>query len=140
MNKIEIYSRKEKEKLIHIVFKFNDGISEEVVRNEITPTNTFLQAMCFQIPANQEFKAHKHNRIERSSNITHEAFLILKGSIELSIFDVDNTFLDKFILREGDCSIIIEGGHSFKSLEDTILYEFKNGPYFGREKDKEFIT
>ena len=43
-------------------------------------------------------------------------------------------------MSSGDCIVSMSAGHSFEVLEDdTLLYEFKNGPYYGTEKDKEFI-
>ena len=134
-----IYSKVNPQKLLHLIFKFNQKSIDKIERNEITPATTFLQGMCFEIPEETYFKAHKHNMQERATTQTHEAFLIFKGAIELSIFDTDNTLLEKATLREGDCSIILSGGHSFKTLEPTILYEFKNGPYYGPEKDKTYI-
>ena len=36
--------------------------------------------------------------------------------------------------------MIIEGGHTYSILEDdTVIYEYKTGPYFGQTLDKEFI-
>ena len=51
---------------------------------------------------------------------------------------------DKIILRTemsaGDCVVVFKAGHSFEVLEDnTIIYEFKNGPYYGVKADKTFI-
>ena len=40
----------------------------------------------------------------------------------------------------GDCVVVFKAGHEFTVLEDnTIIYEFKNGPYYGVEADKTFI-
>ena len=37
--------------------------------------------------------------------------------------------------RRGDCTIL--GGHNYTSLtENTLVYEFKTGPYDGQSKDK----
>ena len=41
------------------------------------------------------------------------------------------------ILNVGDCSITLEGGHTYTILEnDTLIYEYKTGPYKGQENDK----
>ena len=46
----------------------------------------------------------------------------------------------KTILNEGDCAVVFHAGHGFSVLEEgTILYEVKNGPYYGQLKDKSFI-
>ena len=44
------------------------------------------------------------------------------------------------IIKTGDCSITFEGGHTYTILEDdTIVYEYKTGPYYGQKLDKAFI-
>ena len=44
------------------------------------------------------------------------------------------------ILKDGDCSITLYGGHTYEALEEgTLVYEFKTGPYEGQELDKRFI-
>ena len=43
-------------------------------------------------------------------------------------------------LLPGDASFTLYGGHTYKILEqDTIVYEYKTGPYLGQTFDKEFI-
>ena len=55
-------------------------------------------------------------------------------------YDLDRTMLCEKILQPGDCSITLHGGHNYLCLEDdTVIYEFKTGPYNGRDKDKEYI-
>lgn len=44
------------------------------------------------------------------------------------------------MLKPGDCSITLYGGHNYVSLEEhTLVYEYKTGPYLGQEKDKAFL-
>ena len=126
---------------MHIIYTRDASlqISEKTAYAPITDPNYFLQAMSIDLPSETEVKAHKHNPQERDTTHTHEATFIFKGKVALSIYDTDNTFVEKVILKEGDCSIIINGGHSFKTLEPTSLFEFKNGPYFGPEKDRTYF-
>jgi len=56
------------------------------------------------------------------------------------LYDVDQTLLAEETLRQGDCTISFRGGHNYLCLEDdTVVYEYKTGPYYGQELDKEFI-
>ena len=49
------------------------------------------------------------------------------------------TLLETHILNAGDSSFTLEGGHTYEILEDdTLVYEYKTGPYEGQEKDKVF--
>ena len=44
------------------------------------------------------------------------------------------------ILKPGDASFTLEGGHNYLILEDnTLVYEYKTGPYEGQALDKTFI-
>ena len=53
----------------------------------------------------------------------------------------DDTIISEPILYPGDCSMTFRGGHNYLILEDdTIVYEYKTGPYLGQEFDKEFIN
>ena len=128
------YSKVDKKKLIYSYFNlksFNNS------RMDFTPEFEYLQASCSILKNNKNIKAHKHKINERTINITQEAWLIFDGSIKARFYDIDNTFLNEIILYAGDCVVLFNGGHEFTTLkENTILYEFKNGPYYGPLTDK----
>jgi len=49
--------------------------------------------------------------------------------------------IDTPILNAGDASFTLEGGHTYEILEDnTIVYEYKTGPYEGQQNDKKFLN
>ena len=55
---------------------------------------------------------------------------------------VDPTKLLHIIQRvnPGDASFTLEGGHTYEILEDdTLVYEYKTGPYEGQKLDKTFL-
>ena len=85
-------------------------------------------------------KPHKHLKQIRKISITQEAWIVIKGSIETTVYDLDNKKLKKLKVNTGDIFILFRGGHSFKKLKkNTIIYEIKNGPYFGNKKDQKRI-
>lgn len=137
----KIYSKLNPSVLLHIVHM--DHLSSDSLsatkRNEISEPKNFLQAMFFEMPQNTEVKAHKHNPQERVTGQTHEACLIFKGSVELSVYDIDKSLVETLALKEGDCSILVNGGHSMKTLTSAQIFEFKNGPYNGSEMDRTYI-
>ena len=57
------------------------------------------------------------------------------------MYDIDNTtVLATPTLEPGDASFTLQGGHTYEILEDdTVVYEYKTGPYEGQELDKRFI-
>jgi hypothetical protein len=55
-------------------------------------------------------------------------------------YDLDDTIITREILLPGDISMTFKGGHNYRILEDnTLVYEYKTGPYLGIEYDKKFI-
>ena len=72
--------------------------------------------------------------------IAQESWVIIRGSVKCSFYDTDGAILAEPILNVGDCSITLAGGHTYSILEDeTLVYEYKTGPYKGSEKYKIFI-
>ena len=52
----------------------------------------------------------------------------------------DDNIISEEILNKGDCSVTLYGGHNYEILEDnTLVYEFKTGPYLGVDLDKQTI-
>lgn len=138
----KIYSKVDPAKLLHVVYTHekDNSANGETKRHAISDVDHFLQAMVMQLPANTEVKPHAHNSQMRESTTTHEALVLLEGSVELSIFDIDKSLVEKIVLKEGDCYMIVNGGHSIKTLTAVRFIEFKNGPYTGSEKDKTYFN
>ena len=135
---MKIFSKVEPEKILLSILKFND-ISDK--RNDISPENEFIQTSGRKLKKDFKVQAHKHNRLKRTSNITQEAWIILKGKINAKFYDLDDKFIYETDLEGGDCVTIFRGGHELKVLEDdTFFYEVKNGPYLGIEKDKKNLS
>tara|TARA_B100001027_G_C16128180_1_gene268022 strand:- start:186 stop:596 length:411 start_codon:yes stop_codon:yes gene_type:complete len=135
---MKIFSKVEPEKILLSILKFYD-IDDK--RKDISPETEFIQTSGRKLNKDFKVKAHKHNYLKRSSNITQEAWIILKGKINAKFYDLDDKFIYETDLESGDCVTIFRGGHELKVLEDdTYFYEVKNGPYLGIEKDKKNIS
>ena len=86
------------------------------------------------------FRPHKHIGMDRKTTITQESWIIIKGSVKVILYDLDDTIISEGILNIGDISITFRGGHNYKILEnDTLVYEYKTCPYMGQKLDKTFI-
>jgi len=134
---LNIYSKIDPEKIILTMIKKEDITS---ARKNLTPDEEFLQAGVKLTKAEDFFKPHKHLECNKKASMTQEAWVILDGKVKGTFYDLDDSLLCSIEMGSGDCAVIYRGGHSLRVLEDdTILYEFKNGPYFGTEKDKTFI-
>jgi hypothetical protein len=65
----------------------------------------------------------------------------MQGKVKCIFYDLNDKILCTKFLSAGDCSFTLEGGHNYEIIvPNTIVYEFKTGPYEGQFLDKEFIN
>ena len=141
---MKIYKSKvRKNKILHIVFKkddFNEMAKES--RKDLVSPDQFIQLSALKLKKDQSFRPHFHiwkNGQERT--IAQESWVVINGSVKCRFYDLDQQILAEPILEKGDCSVTLEGGHTYTILEeDTYVYEFKTGPYKGQKFDKEFLN
>jgi cupin fold WbuC family metalloprotein len=134
----KIYSKLNSTKHLHTVYRLNDITA----RNEVAEEHQFLQLATLRMDKGKTFKPHQHiwKKTPVQQIIAQESWVVIKGSVEVSFYDIDGTLLEKQIIRTGDCSMTFEGGHTYTILEDdTVVYEYKTGPYTGQKDDKVFI-
>jgi len=135
---MEYYSKVKKGLLLHVVNRLNDIQG----RSDIIPSNNFIQCATLKMEEGKTFKPHKHIKKERiyKEQIAQESWIVIKGSVKCIFYDIDDTILATPVLKEGDASFTLEGGHTYEILEDdTIVYEYKTGPYEGQSLDKRFL-
>jgi len=134
----KIYSNVSDGLLLHIIHR-KDEITES--RVDISPSSQFLQVASFKLPKDKTFIPHKHKKQIRTSDICQESWIVVEGKIKAILYDIDDTIIEEVILVAGDISITFRGGHNYVSLKDnTTVYEYKTGPYLGRDADKEPIS
>ncbi len=137
-----IYSKLNPEVLLHGIFSRSDWDDLSSPRIDLSPPNQFLQIAKIEIPKGKQFLAHRHivHKIDHTEMIAQEGWVVIEGKVEVSYFDLDDTLLSKHMLAPGELSYTFFGGHSYKGVsEQSKVFEFKSGPYFGQEKDKVFI-
>ena len=135
---IKYYSKINPEKLLHIVVRKKDISSG---RKDIVPQEHFIQCSHLNMKKGTTFKPHRHIFKERTRDvIAQESWIVVQGLVKCILYDIDNTILIEPILKQGDASFTLEGGHNYEILEDnTIVYEYKTGPYEGQTLDKVFL-
>ena len=135
----EIYSKIEKDKLLHIVVSSSDSQKE---RDDIILPNNFIQCSLLKMQKGKTFPPHRHITKERhyEEQIAQESWVVISGRVKCKFYDLDDTLLAEPVLNAGDASFTLYGGHTYEILEDnTIVYEYKTGPYEGQKFDKVFI-
>lgn len=133
----KIYSKVDG-RLLHII----NRIYEFQGRKEVIPENNFLQCATLRMEKGKTFPPHKHIIKDRHypEQIAQESWIVVKGSVRCKLYDLDDTLIAEPVLRPGDASFTLYGGHTYEILEeDTLVYEYKTGPYEGAALDKEFI-
>lgn len=132
------YSKIEPGKLLHMVVRKEDILPG---RKDVVSEENFIQCSILNMEKNKTFKPHRHIWKERTRNvIAQESWIVVQGSVKCTFYDLDNTVLAEPVLNVGDASFTLEGGHNYLILEDdTLVYEYKTGPYEGQALDKTFI-
>ena len=107
-----IYSKVEADVLLHIIYRFNEVES----RTNIAPPQEFLQLASMKMQKGHTFKAHKHIKLEKITDIAQESWVVLKGSVKCTFYDLDDKILCEPVLQVGDCSMTFRGGHNYLIL------------------------
>ena len=134
----KIYSKVQPDKLLHMVVR-KDEIKPG--RVDIVSEENFIQCSMLNMEKGKTFKPHKHIWKERTRNvIAQESWIVIQGSVKCIFYDLDDTIIAEPILYPGDSSYTLEGGHNYLIMEDdTLVYEYKTGPYEGQGFDKTFL-
>jgi cupin fold WbuC family metalloprotein len=136
---IQYFSKIDPQKLLHVVVRKEDLTPGRV---EVVPEDNFIQCALLNMEKGKTFKPHRHIFKERTRNvIAQESWIVIQGSVKCTFYDLDNSVLVEPILNPGDASFTLEGGHTYTILEDnTLVYEYKTGPYEGQALDKIFLN
>jgi hypothetical protein len=134
---MNIYSKIEPTQILHIINRKAD-IKEG--RADLVEPDQFIQCAALKQKQGISYNPHRHIMYPRSEvYITQESWVVISGLVQVTLYDLDNSILHTDVLEPGDCSITLQGGHNYSFMQDGLVYEFKTGPYHGKEKDKVFI-
>lgn len=84
-------------------------------------------------------RPHRHIDRELVIDKIQEIVHFESGRAIVNLYDLNGTKFKSIELSMGDTIFFVDGGHGFTMLEDTKLIEVKQGPYFGKDKDKVMI-
>lgn len=134
----KFYSKCDPELLLHMVHSMDDGDDK---RLDLSDPKEFLQVAVLRLDDMKTFLPHRHVfKAGEPTVIAQESWVVIRGSVTVTFYDVDGSVVGNALLNPGDCSITFQGGHTYTVMEsDTFVYEFKTGPYKGQVVDKVFI-
>lgn len=125
--------------VLHLIHRKQDFTE---TRNDLVDAENFIQVSALRLDQGKTFKAHKHlwqtNFFDE--RIAQESWVVISGNVEVFYYDSEGEELHRDVLGPGDCSITLEGGHNYRAMSDALVYEFKTGPYEGKEYDKTEIN
>ena len=100
-----------------------------------TPDDYSQQLAYMHHPAGHVILPHVHNEVKREVLYTKEVLVIKKGKLRCDFYSNEKEYLESVIIETGDVILLVSGGHGFECLEETEMFEIKQGPYAG-ENDK----
>src|SRR5262245_49801069 len=117
-----------------------------IIRTGMNPGGTtfltppeFKQQVGFVVyPAGGEIQRHVHRPLERHLIGTSEVLIVRRGRCEIDIYNNGRELVATRELGQGDIMLMVDGGHGFRMLEDTVFLEVKQGPYTGVEEKERF--
>lgn len=104
----------------------------------VTPDEFYQQAGFIVYSSGNKIPSHIHTPIERHLIGTPETLFVRKGKMEVRFYNEEKKYITKSIVNSGDVLMLVNGGHGFTMLEDTILLEIKQGPYTGLVEKERF--
>ncbi|MDB9884577.1 WbuC family cupin fold metalloprotein [Candidatus Marinimicrobia bacterium] len=141
-----IYSKITPSKLLHLIHSLKDieslSTNKGLARINVAPIEELLQLATLKMDKGKTFEPHKHIYKEGEKKvIAQESWIVIKGKVKVIMYDLDDTIIDEVILTAGDCSMTFAAGHNYIIQEDnTIVYEYKTGPYKGIKNDKVLLN
>jgi mannose-6-phosphate isomerase-like protein (cupin superfamily) len=125
----------------------NDTPIAYVVRADAMTTSTSFftgddapfQAGFVVNPAGGSVVPHIHLPVVRTIVGTSELLLVRRGRCIVDVYGADQTLVASRELMAGDLVISLGGGHGFRMIEDTVLFEVKQGPYGGEDEKERFV-
>lgn len=122
------------DKLIAIIIRKNFS-SDKVVF--FSPAEFSQQLGYLPYKKGHIINPHFHIKSDRNIQFTQEVLFIKKGKVHVKFYLENKQFLKSTVLNAGDILFLCSGGHGFEIIEDSEIFEVKQGPYSGRERDKE---
>lgn len=125
----------------------NDQIIAIIIRHNylnngitfFTPDDFSQQLAYMHHPKGKVIQPHVHNVVKREVLYTKEVLFIKKGKIRADFYTDDREYICSKILEAGDIILLAAGGHGFEIIDDTEMFEVKQGPYAGENDKTRFV-
>lgn len=95
----------------------------------LTKPSLPLQAMMRRHPKGHRVAKHSHKETSRSAVTLNEGLVLISGSLSVIISDKSGIEIGTYSVSAGQCLLMLSGAHEIQVTENTVFFEFKNGPY-----------
>lgn len=127
---------------VEIISDENGPVAYFINRNWVPSTSKFLtpdhfgqQMGMIVYGKGESIQPHMHLPVVRQVSGTTECIVVRSGKCFIDIYNVHKELIETRTMEEGDVVLLLGGAHGFRMIEDTILFEVKQGPYLA-EADK----
>jgi len=119
-----------------------------VTQEDFTPGINFVSAPSWPLQlgllthhGGHEIPPHMHIGGSRKPPASFQEFLyVVSGSMEVDVYDGQGNYLQTETLAAGEGLLQVEGGHGFRFPLAAKVLEVKQGPYEGKDADKQLIA
>jgi hypothetical protein len=123
--------------LVAIVFRKNLRVKE---REFFTEDNNPFQVGAHNRKKGIKLTPHVHNlKKPIIINALQEWLLVTKGKILVTLYTDRGKIIDQKALSKGDSILLMEQGHGVDFLEDSQIFEIKQGPFINTVHSKIFL-
>jgi len=99
--------------------------------NFLTPPEYHLQLGVNFYVAGENIARHFHPPKDVKITSVQEFILVHRGRVRLNLFNRELVRIRQVELADGDMVLLVDGGHGFDVLEETTIFEVKQGPHDG---------
>ena len=104
-----------------------------------TPDESSLQFGYGTINHDKSLLPHIHKEVERIIQNTAEFLYVINGKMKIEILYDKENIVEVIELKNNQGLLQFHGGHRINISEGTKYFEIKQGPYLGKNLDKEII-
>jgi len=95
----------------------------------LTAAEEPLQILSLYYVQGKEIVPHFHKPLRRTTTHLQECVIVIEGRIKIDLYGPDRKYFKHLYLKAGELFMLVSGGHAIHFVEDSKIFEFKNGPY-----------
>ena len=120
---------------LHIASIVRPELSDEGL-TFLTEDENFIQVEIQNYKKDKRLDTHYHNTFPRESTKTNETVYVVKGTIKCNLYKETGEKVSSHTIESGEMIVQFNGAHEYFIIDDAVVIETKNGPYFGPDKDR----